>query len=367
MSAGEPAESNSDKVQPLTIVSVEDLPDDIDLIRLALDEGGLAAEVFGADDAASFQRELARQPDVVLCDFNLPRFSPQAALALITELGLRVPLIVVTRAIGESAAVDVLRRGARDYVAKNRLATLPQVIRRVLADERTARLARHTHAKLVAAHERLREMSNRMIDVQERERRRVARELHDVLGQSLTSVLMHLDAAERSDDADAARSYRGTAMQLAREALDQVRTLSFTLRPAQLDLLGLESALRSAAELQLRPLGISPRVRVRGAIDRASPTQVAVLHRVVLEALTNIVRHAHASRVSIGLALRPSGRLTASVADDGVGFGARAVLSERHSPQHLGLTGMLERSELVGGRLTIRSRRGHGTVVHVRL
>ena len=366
MSAGEPARSAVDG-QPLTIVSVEDLPDDIDLIRLALEEGGLAAEVFAADDAASFQRQLERQPDLVLCDFNLPRFSPQAALSLIEARGLHVPLIVVTRAIGESAAVDVLRRGARDYVAKNRLATLPQVIRRVLADARTARLAQRTHEELLAAHARLREMSNHLIDVQERERHHVARELHDVLGQLLTSVLMHLDAAERSGDAEAAASYRSTAMQLAREALDQVRTLSFTLRPAQLDLLGLESALRSAAELQLRPLGISPRVRVRGAVDSASPTQVAVLHRVVLEALTNIVRHAHASSVSIAVALRQDGRLTASVADDGVGFGVQAVLNERHSPQHLGLTGMLERSELVGGRLTIRSRPGRGTLVHVSL
>ena len=92
-----------------------------------------------------------------------------------------------------------------------------------------------------------------------------------------------------------------------------------------------------------------------------------MLHRVVLEALTNIVRHAHASSVSVAVALRPDGRLTASVADDGVGFGAQALLNERNSPEHLGLTGMQERSELAGGRLTIRSRPGRGTLVHVSL
>lgn len=365
MSAGERTGSDPD-ARPLTIVAVEDLPDDIDLIRFALQEAGLRAELLPADDEASLRRQLARQPDLVLCDYTLPRFSPQAALSLIAELGVRLPLIVVTRAIGEGAAVDVLRRGARDYVAKDRLATLAPVIRRVLAEDRAARQALRTHDELVQAHQRLRDISSRMVGVQERERQHVARELHDVLGQTLTSVLMHLDAATRSTDADAAATYRTTATQLVREALDEVRTLSFTLRPAQLDLLGLASAVRSAAELQLRPLGIVAQLRVRGAVDTAPPTQAAVLHRVVLEALTNIVRHAHASKVRIGLTLRPRGQLTALVLDDGAGFDVPTVMGHNHPADHLGLTGMLERTELAGGCLKIRSRPGRGTAVQVR-
>ena len=366
MPTGEPTAAVSDH-SGLNIVAVEDRPDDVEMIRFALEDAGLAAEVWPAEDAASLQTQLERGPDIVLCDYNLPKFSPQAALAMIREMGLRVPLVVVTRAIGEAAAVDVLRHGARDYVAKDKLATLAPVIRRVLADDRTAHDERLAQERLQTAHARLREMSAHMIGVQERERQLIAGELHDVLGQTLTSVLLHLEASDRSDDPTSSATYRRTAEQLVREALDQVKTLSFTLRPAQLDLLGLASAVRAAAEMQLRPLGITAPVRVHGAVDDGSALQVAVLYRIVLEALTNIVRHAGAARVRITLAMRSGGRLSATVLDDGVGFDVSTVLRSADTARHLGLTGMLERCELAGGRLRIRSRRGRGTVVHVNL
>ena len=349
----------------LRIVAVEDNADDIELIGFALRDAGVAAQLRVADDEPSLRAVLTPEPDLILCDYKLPRFSPQAALALLEQLKLPIPLIVVTRAIGESAAVEVLRLGARDYVAKDRLATLPQVIRRVLDQDLAERAGRILHARLESAHRRLRDMSARMIDVQEDERKRVARELHDVLGQALTSVLMHLESAERMRDGPAAKECRAVATRLVRESLDQVRTLSFMLRPAQLDLLGLAAAVRSAAALQLRPLGIKAELRVRGAVDAASPTQAAVLYRVVQEALTNVVRHAGARHVRLRLARIEPDRFIATIVDDGDGFDVGQTL-ETPSPgarRTLGLTGMIERCELIGGRLTIRSRPGWGTAV----
>jgi len=127
--------------------------------------------------------------------------------------------------------------------------------------------------------------------------------------------------------------------------------------------------VRSAAELQLRPLGIVAHVRVRGAVDAASPTQAAVLYRVVQEALANIARHAHARRVWLQLARDAPDRLSAIVLDDGDGFDVQRILRDPPNDARigLGLTGMIERCELIGGRLSIRSCPGRGTAVRASL
>ncbi|MEP7295250.1 MAG: histidine kinase [Burkholderiales bacterium] len=351
----------------LRIVSVEDNPFYVEVIRQALHDAGVAAELCVATDEASMRACLAMEPDLILCDYTLPRFSPKAALALLEELKMRIPLIVVTGGgIGESAAVEILRLGARDYVAKDDLATLPRIMNRVLDQERARRTAEVLHARLASAHQRLKALSAHMVDVQESERKLVARELHDVLGQALTGVLMHLEAAERMPDGPAAKECRAVATRLARGSLDQIRTLSFMLRPAELDLLGLVEAVRTVADLQLRPCGVHVEVRTRGEVNAAPPVQAAVLYRVVQEALTNVARHAHARRVWINLVRTEPDRLTATVIDDGRGFDAHAALRDAGDQRHvsLGLMGMVERCELIGGYLRIRSRVGRGTAVH---
>ncbi|GAP35159.1 histidine kinase [Piscinibacter sakaiensis] len=351
----------------LALVVIDDNPDDAELIELALVEAGLAARLTLVEDERGLVRALEEGADLVLCDYKLPRYSPERALALMAERWPTVPLIVVTRAIGEQAAVEVLRQGARDYVAKNHLATLPSVIQRVLKEQAAEAEVARTHARLAAANQRLRELGERLLEAQERERRRIARELHDVLGQSLTSVLLHLEAAERVPGEDSALQYRDTARTVLRDVLDQVRTLSFTLQPPQIGELGLPAALDSSVELLLRPLGIMARIRVRGELRDIPVPQASVLYRVVLEAVANIVRHAHASRVRIGLAGDGAGHYSATVLDDGDGFDLEAVRAAGPARRPLGLNSMTERCELVGGRLRLRSRPGRGTLVHARV
>jgi signal transduction histidine kinase len=363
------------EAEVLSIVVVDDNRDDAELIGLALSDAGMVFDMVVVENEAGLRQALAAGPDLVLCDYNLPQFSPQAALALIGALTLPVPLIVVTRAIGEQAAVEVLRRGARDYVQKNHLATLPEVIRRVLREQAAEFAVEAARARLAAANARLRELGERLLGAQERERSRVARELHDVLGQSLTSALMHLEAADRVEDPAMALNYRSTVRTVLLEVLDEVRTLSFTLQPPQIELFGLAAALDSSVELLLRPLGIVTRIRVRGDLRGIPDTQAAVLYRVVLEAVANTVRHAHASRVLIQLSrLSRLSRLSgdkasysATVLDDGVGFDPVEVLAREALRAPLGLNSMIERCELVGGRLRIRSRPDRGTLVHARV
>lgn len=351
--------------RPIRLLCVEDNPDDVELMGIALERADPSRryELHRVDNAASFVAALEGDWDVILCDFNLPRFSPYAALQILVTRRCSIPLIVLTRAIGEEAAVHVLRCGAKDYLTKDKLGTLPQIIGRVLEERRRAEEKERVDAELQAAYARLKELSARFVLAQERERSHISRELHDQLGQTLTAVVIHLHAAERAPDPDVARKHGTTAAELANGALQQLKTLSFSLRPAQLDLLGLVPAVQSAMQRIAEPAGLLWEVTTRGTEPQKLEENAAVAVRLVQEALTNTVRHAGASLVRVRLRFLPEGRISLLVLDDGNGFDKGAVLNGQQSERNIGLYGMIERTELAGGRLHIRTREGQGVVI----
>lgn len=352
-------------IRPIRLLCVEDNPDDVELMGIALERADPQRqyELHRVDNAASFVAALEGDWDVILCDFNLPRFSPYAALQILVTRRCSVPLIVLTRAIGEEAAVHVLRCGAKDYLTKDKLGTLPQIIGRVLEERRRAQEKEKLDLELQSAYARLKELSARFVLAQERERSHISRELHDQLGQTLTAVVIHLHAAARAQDPEVAHRYHATAAELANGALQQLKTLSFSLRPAQLDLLGLVPAVQSAMQRICEPAALEWEVRTRGVEPKRLEENAAVAVRLVQEALTNIVRHANASRVRVRLRFLPAGRIGVLVVDDGEGFDKNAVLDGRQTERNIGLYGMIERTELAGGRLHIRARQGRGVAI----
>jgi signal transduction histidine kinase len=233
----------------------------------------------------------------------------------------------------------------------------------VLEERRRAQEKERLDAELQAAYARLKELSARFVLAQERERSLISRELHDQLGQTLTAVVIHLHAADRTQEPDVARKHHATAADLANGALQQLKTLSFSLRPAQLDLLGLVPAVQSAMQRIAEPAGLQCEVTTRGKEPEKLEENAAVAVRLVQEALTNTVRHAQASRVRVRLHFRPRGRISVLVVDDGTGFDKRSVLDGRQSEKNIGLYGMIERTELAGGRLHIRTRDGRGVAI----
>jgi signal transduction histidine kinase len=349
--------------RPIRLLCVEDNPDDVELMGIALERADPSRRyhLHRVDNAASFVAALDGEWDVILCDFNLPRFSPYAALQILVTRRCSVPLIVLTRAIGEEAAVHVLRCGAKDYLTKDKLGTLPQIIGRVLEERRRMQEKERLDAELQAAYARLKELSARFVLAQERERSHISRELHDQLGQTLTAVVIHLHAAERSPES--ARKHHATAAELANGALQQLKTLSFSLRPAQLDLLGLVPAVQSAMQRIAEPAGLRCELSSRGEEPKKLEENAAVAVRLVQEALTNTVRHADAERVRVRLRFLPRGRISLLMLDDGIGFDKAAVLNGRQSERNIGLYGMIERTELAGGRLHIRTREGSGVAI----
>jgi PAS domain S-box-containing protein len=213
--------------------------------------------------------------------------------------------------------------------------------------------------------ERLESLSRRLIRAEEDERGRIARELHDEIGQALTAIKIHLQVvAQGLTEMPTARVRLDEALSLVGHTLGQVRSISLDLRPSLLDDFGLVAALRSLINRQARLAGFTPRfVPVADNLDfRLEPEIETACFRVTQEALTNIVRHAAARNVEVEIRL-VEGVLSLVVRDDGAGFdptSARRMASEGAS---LGLLGMQERVSLVGGLFAISSTLGAGTEV----
>jgi len=270
---------------------------------------------------------------------------------------------VLTRAIGEEAAVHVLRCGAKDYLTKDKLGTLPQIIERVMIERSRVAQQEQLGRELEAAYRRLKKLSARLVVAQERERTLISRELHDQLGQTLTGMVLHLHAAKKAGDPQAAGRHTDTAMEMAQGAVSQLKTLSFSLRPAQLDLLGLVAAVTSAVQRIAEPLGLEYSVLSRGTEPTRLSETASVAVRLVQEAMNNVARHARASHVWVRLRFLPHERIGVLVVDDGVGFDKREMLAGQPSERNVGLYGMIERTELAGGRLIIRTRVGGGVAM----
>jgi len=204
---------------------------------------------------------------------------------------------------------------------------------------------------------RLRQMSSHVLTAQEEERTRIARELHDDTAQALTSVLVRLRLLERSADDKRLRLGLAELRDLTVETLEGVRRLAIDLRPPMLDDLGLEAAIQSHVQDFSARWQINVNFTSSG-LGRLPPNVELVLYRIVQEALSNVAKHASASRVETRLS-RKGRTLRLLVEDDGCGFDVEAAKGSRQSG--LGLFGMEERLALISGTLRVESSPGKGT------
>jgi signal transduction histidine kinase len=201
-----------------------------------------------------------------------------------------------------------------------------------------------------------RDALRRVVEAQEAERRRLARELHDETGQALTSILLGLKGLEEKLGADDSRAAVGDLRELVVSTLQDVRRLAVELRPTALDDFGLAAALERLTETFAEQSGIPVDFQSTLSSERLPPEVETALYRIVQESLTNVVKHAHATRVSV-LLTRKNGSVAAVVEDDGRGFDPSALTDEG-----FGLVGMRERVAALGGRLEVESSE-RGTTV----
>ena len=223
--------------------------------------------------------------------------------------------------------------------------------------------AQEQHERTEQAEEEMRRLSQRLVEAQEDERRRLARELHDEIGQMLTAVRMELGKAERGRAAANGAFAESVAecKRIIDTVMESVRALSMGLRPAMLDDFGLGSALDWHARDFSRRYDVPVFLTVEGDVDRLPEPHRTCVYRVVQEALTNCAKHARATRVDVDVR-DDGGRLRLSIRDDGVGVGGEAAEQRRTG---VGLVGIEERVREIGGRVSISSPPGAGTTLLV--
>ena len=221
----------------------------------------------------------------------------------------------------------------------------------------------HAEQALRKSADRLQLLSRRLLEVQEEERRHLARELHDEFGQLLATITVQLHVA-KTLAGESARSIIEECISILQRAGDEVRSLALELRPTMLDTAGLDATLRWLASQHEQRTGIA--TEVVGHLNEV-PGKVAIAaFRVIQEALTNVLRHAQAQHIWIELS-QSDGAVELLVRDDGVGFDVPKTLDWAANRGHLGLLGMKERVQILGGHLEVDSKPGLGTRIRLSL
>jgi signal transduction histidine kinase len=211
----------------------------------------------------------------------------------------------------------------------------------------------------------LQELSRQVLQAQEVERRAIARELHDEIGQVLTAVSTNLQTIQLSPDAATLAERLNESVGLVDEALRQIRDLSLDLRPSMLDDFGLVPALEWFVDRQAQRSGFGAELAVAPAELRMPANLETTVFRVAQIALTNVARHAQAKHVHVELR-QDAAELELRIRDDGIGFDVAAALERASRGATFGLLSMQERVWLVGGTLEITSTPGLGTEIRAR-
>lgn len=343
--------------QRLRILHLEDSEDDHALTLLQLRRAGLDVELHRVETLPDFDAALARPWDAILSDYSLPGFTGLDALARLRSTGLVLPFILVSGEIGEDMAVEAMRSGASDYLLKHNLARLVPALERAIeaSESRRARLA--ADRELAASRERLSELAQHLQTSIESERAAISREIHDDVGGSLTALKFDLAwVARRVQDPQVLQRVE-SAIETVSYAIEASQRIMHNLRPAILEQ-GLVAALQWMTQRFERRTGITTVFRTSHETLPALPQGVPLAaYRTTQEALTNVSKHAQASKVTVDLSLS-HGVLSVEIVDNGRGLSEGALAKARS----FGIRGLHERAGTVGGWIDLSSS-GTGTTM----
>jgi signal transduction histidine kinase len=374
------------KASDYSILIVDDTPLNLSLIVDYLTQYGFTIRVARSGEMA-LKRVAYDPPSLILLDVVMPGLDGfETCRRLKANPATRhIPVIFMTALANSADKVRGFEVGAVDYVTKP--LQQEEVLARITTHLRLHDLTRSLQeqnellearsqlekARLLEAvnqqKEQLQRLNMKLTQVQEKERQKLARELHDEMGQSLTAISMDLTAVSQQLPADTSpfvRERLAEAMELTEQTLERMRELSLNLHPPMLDDLGLVPTLRWYINRYARRVSMEASLETIGAEQRLPPEIETTIYRVLQEALTNVARHAAASRVRVQLEWGASG-ITVSIEDNGRGFDLNATLTPGRGAQGLGLLGMQERISLAGGLLHMDSEPGKGTSIRFTL
>ena len=341
----------------LRVLHLEDSELDHELTLAHLRRGGLQVEVRRIDSEVEFLAALDTDWDVIVSDYNLPGFSGLVALDLLKARGLDVPFILVSGEIGEDTAVEAMRNGASDYLLKNNLARLVPALLHAIEATETRRARVQADRELDESKQRLRELAQHLQNSIEQERASISREIHDDVGGSLTALKFDLAWIARHTDSTEVLERVNSALETVTLAIDSSKRIMHNLRPAILEQ-GLVAALQWLASRFERRTGITCVVRLPAGAPALPAGVPLVAYRTAQEALTNVSKHAQATRVVLDLALA-GGVLSLEIGDNGRGLSADDLAKARS----FGIRGLHERAGTVGGWVDLSSGPGGTTMI----
>ena len=346
----------SGRLDPIRVLLVEDNQGFAYGIRdiLMRQEAGR----FMIDEARTLAGGLAilgqGRTDVLLLDLGLPDSNRILTFDAAHAHAPRVPIIILTVLDDDVVALQAVRAGAQDYLLKERV------------DRHLLVRAIHYAVERARSDNALRDLSARLMDLQDAERRRIARDLHDSTGQTLAALSMNLSLlARRATGLDPdARTILSECSALARRCSDELRTMAYLLHPPLLDELGLAGAVRDYCDGFAERSGIRVDLSVPAVLGRLPKEAETALFRIMQESLTNVHRHSGSRTASIRIERQPA-EIRMEVQDTGTGIGADALQAATGGAVGVGIAGMRERVGQLGGRLEIKTGAGGTTVIAV--
>ena len=329
--------------EPLRLLHLEDSELDHELMLAHMRRAGVPLSVVRVETEADFLQALEQDWDVILSDYNLPGFSGLVALDLLKVSGKDLPFILVSGEIGEETAVEAMRNGASDYLLKNNLSRLAPAVLHAVEASRTRQARQLADLELGASKQRLHELAQHLQTSVEQERAAIAREIHDDVGGSLTALKFDLAwMARRSSDPEVLERVN-SALETVTSAIEASQRIMHNLRPAILEQ-GLVAALQWMA-MRFEPrTGINCVLRLPSHMPDLPAGVPLVAYRTAQEALTNVSKHAQATKVEIDLSLA-GGVLSLEISDNGKGLSNFDLEKVRS----FGIRGLHERARTVGG------------------
>lgn len=344
--------------RPVGILHLEDSAVDHELVLRSLRRAQLDFTIDRVETLEEFDAILRERTfDCIVADYRLRGFTAIDAWELMKKHDKCPAFVLLSGAIGESAAVAAIKLGMSDYLQKDDVGKLAHTIHRAI-DMQETRLAKdRADAELARSERRLAEFAEHLQSTIEQERASIAREIHDDIGGALAAVKLDLAWIGRHLSDAKTLSHVNAATEMLQHALGASQRIMMNLRPAILDQ-GLVAAVDWLAAGFERRTGIKTSIQSRHTEREVSKVIQLTAYRTAQEALTNISKHARCNQVTIDLT--DSGNvLTLEVSDNGQGFSP----SEIGKPNAYGLKGLYERAKSVGGWLDVSTRDGHGTSI----
>ena len=342
----------------LWVLHLEDsIPDHL-LVKRELQKSQESIEIQRVENLETFRTALTKNRfDVILADYRLPGFTALDAWKLMNELSVRLPFVLLSGAIGETAAVQAIQAGICDYLPKEDISKLRHVMQRAIEMHHIVLAREQADAELAQSQKQLANFAEQLQSTIEQERAAIAREVHDDIGGSLAAIRFDLAWMERHVSDAGTLAHVQAATEMLQHAVEASQRIMMNLRPAILDQ-GLGAAIHWLGASFSRRTGIPTLIRAQLKNEQLSKDIQLTAYRTAQEALTNASKYAQCTQVKIDLA-GDEHFLTLEVADNGHGMTDQPTGAQGG----FGLKGLKERAKTVGGWLDISTQKGVGTSI----